>query len=91
MTNLVSLRAIQSDRPLTEDERRDHWRRQAGTLPPDHGPGSAPQLLDADVNAEAEGWCGLVIGPQWPAPTPLHRSPEGSHRIVDLQRLRATA
>jgi hypothetical protein len=92
MTTLVTLRTVHSDRSLTDEERRDQWRRQAGTLPPDGAKSPALQQIDGAADSDFDNWRGLVVAPQWPGRTQLGKSSERSHRrIVGAPHLRATA
>ena len=92
MTTLVTLRPVHSDRSLTDEERRDQWRRQAGTLPPDDAKSPAWQQVDGVADSDSDNWRGLVVAPQWPGRDALGKSPERSHRrIVGAPHLRATA
>jgi hypothetical protein len=46
MTTLGSLHTGRVDRPVTDDERRDQWRRKVGTLPPHGTKDPTLQLVD---------------------------------------------
>jgi len=46
MTTLGSHHTVRVDRPVTDAERRDQWRRKVGTLPPNGAKDPALQLVD---------------------------------------------
>ena len=46
MTTLGSHHTVRVDRPVTDAERRDQWRRKVGTLPPHGAKDAALQLVD---------------------------------------------